>query len=73
MPRTNTCHQRTPQERRIRLLIHLAIFVIVNAGLTTLNFLRHPEKLWFYWPLCGWGPGLLLHAWIVYQHRDRKS
>ena len=66
-----TFQQRTPYERRVRLCIHTALFLIVNAGLTTMNLLRRPDHLWFYWPLCGWGLGLTLHAWIVYQHRDK--
>ncbi len=36
-----------------------------------MNVMRSPDDLWFYWPLCGWGMGLALHAWIVYQHRDK--
>ena len=44
--------------------------MIVNAGLTIMNLVRNPTRLWFYWPLIGWGAGLVLHAWIVYQHRD---
>ena len=56
-----------------RLCIHFIIFLIVNAGLMTLNLMRSPDKLWFYWPLCGWGLGLLLHASIVYRNRDRKQ
>ena len=72
MARTRTTHQRTPRERRIRLFIHAAVFVLVNAGLTALNLMRRPEQLWFYWPLFGWGLGLALHAWIVYQHRVKK-
>ncbi len=63
--------QRTLHERKIRLCIHAAIFVVVNAGLITMNLMRRPEQLWFYWPLCGWGLGLALHAWIVYQHRAK--
>lgn len=71
MTRSRTIQERTPRERRVRLCIHAAIFVVVNAGLTTLNLMRRPEQLWFYWPLCGWGLGLALHAWIVCQHRDK--
>ena len=44
--------------------------MIVNAGLTTMNLVRNPNRLWFYWPLIGWGAGLVLHAWIVYLHRE---
>lgn len=71
MARNQRTQQRTPYERRVRLCIHAAIFVVVNAGLITMNLMRRPEQLWFYWPLGGWGLGLALHAWIVYQHRTK--
>ena len=73
MARIHAAQERTPQERWGRLYTHLAIFVLVNAGLTTLNLVRNPDKLWFYWPLVGWGLGILLHAWIVFQHRNDAS
>lgn len=70
MAQTHAAQNRTPGERWVRLYTHLAIFVLVNAGLTTLNLVRRPDNLWFYWPLGGWGLGLLLHTWIVFQHRN---
>ena len=46
--------------------IHLAVFLVVNAGLITLNFVRSPDKLWFHWVLIGWGAGILLHGFRVF-------
>ncbi len=46
--------------------IHLGIFVVVNAGLITLNLVRSPDKYWFQWVLLGWGAGLLLNAYRVF-------
>lgn len=46
--------------------IHLAIFLVVNAGLITLNLVRSPDKYWFHWVLLGWGAGLLLNAYRVF-------
>ena len=73
MSRKRVTSLRTPRERRIGLYTHLVIFVVVNAGLTTLNLVRRPDKLWFYWPLLGWGAGVALHAWIVYRRRDSQG
>lgn len=73
MSRKRATRLRTPRERRVRLYTHLVVFVIVNAGLTTLNLVRRPEKLWFYWPLLGWGAGVALHAWIAYRRRDSDT
>ena len=46
--------------------VHLAVFLVVNAGLITLNLVKKPGKLWFYWVLMGWGAGLLLHGFQVF-------
>lgn len=37
---------------------HLAIYLIVNAGLLAINLLTSPFSLWFYWPMLGWGLGV---------------
>ncbi len=42
--------------------IHLFIYVLVNLGLFLLNLFTSPGRWWFYWPLFGWGIGLLGHA-----------
>ena len=46
--------------------VHLAVYVIVNAGLTTLNLVKTPDQLWFQWVLMGWGAGILLHGFQVF-------
>ncbi len=66
----------TPEERRQRperpaptpkkFWIHLVLFVVVNAGLITLNLFRSPDKYWFHWVLLGWGAVLLLSAYRVF-------
>lgn len=45
---------------------HLSAYVIVNLGLFLLNITMSPERLWFYWPLMGWGIGLVLDAVRVF-------
>lgn len=72
MPLTRKHPSKTYPERIKGLWIHLAVFLIVNSGLTTLNLLRNSEKLWFYWPLLGWGLGILLHTAIVYRRRKER-
>ena len=52
--------------------IHLAVFLVVNAGLITLNCVRSPDKLWFHWVLIGWGAGLLLNGFRVFTGRGAK-
>jgi hypothetical protein len=49
-------------ERKIGFFIHLAAYLIVNSGLILFNLLVVPQKLWAFWPLLGWGIGLLFHG-----------
>jgi hypothetical protein len=45
---------------------HLSVYVIVNLGLFLLNITTSPDRLWFFWPLMGWGIGLVLNAVQVF-------
>lgn len=59
---------------------HLLVFVVVNGGLVAINLLASPDRLWFYWPLLGWGVWLALHAfgtfgrarWLGAEWEERK-
>ncbi|MCK5597832.1 MAG: 2TM domain-containing protein [Candidatus Eisenbacteria sp.] len=45
---------------------HLLTYVLVNLALLVLNLITSPGSLWFYWPLFGWGVGVLAHAGSVF-------
>jgi hypothetical protein len=49
--------------------IHLAVYLMVNAGLFVINLLTG-GGWWFYWPLLGWGIGLAAHAMAVFVIGD---
>ena len=51
---------------KIGFMWHLAVFILVNAGLVAINLNYNPDYYWFVWPLCGWGVGLILHAFATY-------
>lgn len=40
--------------------IHLAIYIVVNAILIFVD-LSSSGELWFFWPLIGWGIGVIAH------------
>ncbi len=40
---------------------HLMTYVTVNFALLALNLLTSPTALWFYFPMLGWGIGLMFH------------
>lgn len=55
-------------EQKLGFYIHLAVFVLVNALLTVIDLMSSPGQLWFFWPLGGWGIGLVLHAVKVFSN-----
>ncbi len=47
-------------------LVHLAVFVAVNALLFAINQRTTPGFAWFAFPLGGWAIGLSMHGLAVY-------
>lgn len=54
-------------EEKLDFYTHLAVYFAVNAGLAVLDYLTSPDDVWFYWPLAGWGIGVVWHAWKVFS------
>lgn len=54
-----------------RFLIHLRIYVVVNAALVAVwavaALLTSHDAPWFFGPLIGWGIGVLVHYIVVTQ------
>lgn len=46
---------------------HLTSYVIVMLALLFINLKYTPEYLWFFWPMLGWGTGLLAHGIAVFN------
>jgi len=46
---------------RRAFLVHLTVYLLVNALLIGVNLVYTPGFLWFPFPLLGWGIGVLLH------------
>ncbi len=51
-------------DRRRGFQIHAFVFVVAIVLMTALN-LYLGEPYWFYWPLLGWGVGVVAHWWFV--------
>ncbi len=45
---------------------HFSAYVLVNALLIVINLLTTPNHLWFFWPLLGWGIGILAHGLAIH-------
>ena len=46
---------------------NLASYIVVNIFLMILNLATSPQYLWFFWPLLGWGIGVLFHGLGVFK------
>lgn len=46
---------------------NLVSYIVVNLGLMILNLMTSPEHLWFFWPMFGWGIGVMFHAMKVFN------
>ncbi|MDP1733873.1 MAG: 2TM domain-containing protein [Sulfuritalea sp.] len=63
-----------------RFYHHLVVFAVVSTGLAAINLIASPARLWFYWPVLGWGVWLVLHAsgtfargrWLGAEWEERK-
>lgn len=47
---------------------NLGSYIVVNLGLMILNLVTTPEHLWFYWPMIGWGIGVIFHGMKVFNY-----
>lgn len=47
---------------KLSFFVHLAVYITVNVLLVAVNLLTVPEHLWFYWPMLGWGVGVVAHG-----------
>ncbi len=48
---------------------HLIAYVVINAFLIAIWALTGAGYFWPVWVLCGWGAGLVLHAWDAFIRR----
>jgi hypothetical protein len=58
--------------------IHLAVYVLVNAILIAINLIYSPNTFWFYYPLVGWGIGIIAHylgavRWIESKLKKKEA
>jgi len=47
---------------------NLAAYVFVNIGFIVLNLYTSPNQIWFYWPMIGWGIGVIAHGMRVFKY-----
>lgn len=66
--RNNTKYReaRKKVEAKKEFYQHITVFVVMSVFFFTLNVLTAPYALWFYWPILGWGIGILFHYFEVF-------
>ncbi|MCF6132579.1 2TM domain-containing protein [Flavobacterium wongokense] len=47
---------------------NLAMYITVNLFLMFINLKYSPEYLWFFWPLLGWGIGVVFHGMKAFNY-----
>lgn len=47
---------------------NLTAYIVVNLFFVIINLLTSPEHLWFYWPMLGWGIGVIFHGLRVFNY-----
>lgn len=67
-------HAQAERQVWLAFWIHLAVFVLVTAGLAALNLSRSPDQLWFHYIAVGWGLGVVMHGFnCLTAHRFEKQ
>lgn len=46
---------------------NLVSYVVVILGLMAINLMTSPNYLWFFWPMFGWGIGVAIHGFKVFN------
>jgi hypothetical protein len=47
---------------------NLIAYIVCNGFFLVLNLITSPNELWFFWPLLGWGIGVLFHGMKVFNY-----
>lgn len=50
---------------------HLFVYLVVNLFLFFINYTTSPGVWWFYWPLFGWGIGVVINGFSVFISSTR--
>jgi predicted membrane channel-forming protein YqfA (hemolysin III family) len=72
LQRSGSREELFTDRRKRSFLVHLFVYVAVNALLIVVNLLYSPGNYWFPLPLIGWGLLLAAHGYIAF-HRERGA
>lgn len=47
---------------------NLVAYIVMNIFLLIINLRYSPQHLWFFWPMLGWGIGLIFHGMKAFNY-----
>ncbi len=47
---------------------NLTAYIVINIFFLILNLRTSPEHLWFFWPMLGWGIGVIFHGFKAFNY-----
>ena len=47
--------------------MHLITYLVMNTFFICLNLYHNPDHIWFWWPLVGWGFGVVMNGLSVFS------
>ena len=53
-------------EAKLGFYIHLCIYIVGCIFFIVINRVSYPDDHWFWWPILGWGIGVIFHAMGVF-------
>lgn len=65
-PPCATSDRHTPEGRKRSFRHHLAVYLVVIAGLAGIDLVSSPDHLWFQYPALGWGIAVALQGVRAY-------
>jgi len=60
------------KKRRKGFIAHLIAYIAVNITLVLINITFTPERIWFIFPLIGWGIGLSMHYYFGIHRLEKE-
>ena len=60
------------EEERMGFISHLISYIMVNLALIIVNLMYEKDELWFFYPLIGWGIGIVMHYLFGYRWADKE-
>ncbi len=69
----SSSYYRDPSLLKKGFYIHLIVYILVNLLLIYINYTYTPTKIWFIYPLLGWGIGVAVHFICTIYFKGNKG